>query len=285
MFSLHTGRGPEAEFFQLISKQGYAKGVQGVSQQGTYCFTPSGILLGSDNSRDPARIGLLLKQSLARWESLSKDRRLRSETPSENPAGRVRGEPFYPKDGLVLRQFTRDIGSSKRAMGDMSDPWNTDTVWFRAAEVTQLIPKQMQVGARQQVPPTLVARLARLHLIDAVLGQPMPLQNVGEATLTSEITKIDGDSITLHLTGRTSAEAANRSMQTSLLGKAVYDRSKQRFTSFDLVGVGARRGSQKMPAYITGDTGSGTIGFAFTLASSEPHDRVAPALFMAYGWR
>src|SRR5207249_11401626 len=141
-----TGRAPKAAFFLALARQGHAKGVSGVTQQGTYCFTPSGTLLGSDNSRDPERIGRLIQASLARWNELPKEQRLRAESPALPAPVAGRGEAAYPADGLVLRLYSRDLGPSKRSLGDYATPWNTDMVWFSRAAAAQPAPAYPRPG-------------------------------------------------------------------------------------------------------------------------------------------
>src|SRR5207245_2361356 len=80
--SLFNGRGPEAELFQALAKQGFAGGKADFTQQGFYCLTPSGRLLCSDNTRDPARAARLLELALSRWNALPEGQRYRSELPS-----------------------------------------------------------------------------------------------------------------------------------------------------------------------------------------------------------
>jgi hypothetical protein len=169
----------------------------------------------------------------------------------------------------------------------MERPFGTDAVWFRASEVAQFLPRSLTAGSRRDVPAALIGRLARLHLVDNVLGQPTPFHPgaVEEATLTVRVTEVKGDRVYLKLTGATRAAQGGRAVSTRLLGSATYDRAARRFTAFELLAVGERRGGMRAP-YVRNATGPGTIGFAFVLADpTSPVDRVAPAYFAAYGWR
>src|SRR5262249_32550354 len=150
-----------------------------------------------------------------------------------------------PKDGLVLRQFVRDLGPKKRAMGDIASPWNTDMVWFTAAEAQQLLPAQPAKGAKHEVPAPLIRRLVRLHLLDGVLGQPQPFQphQIEKATLTAEVTDVQGDEVTLRLTGATRAGDKEYGTEMNLVGKATFDRKKGRFTAFEMGASGTRWGA------------------------------------------
>jgi hypothetical protein len=281
--SLQVGSGAEAEFFQRIARQGYARGRPGVTQQGIYCFTAAGELLASDNTRDPNRMQRCLDTALARWETLSREQR-GGAGGSARP--NRRGEDFYPKNGLVLRMYARDLGKDRRSLADLENPWNSDMVWVSQAEMRQFLPREIGITAIQEWPASLVRRLARLHLLDCVLGQPTPFQDrhLEKAWLRTEITQANGGRISFQLTGETRAADGNRSLQTQLLGRGTYDQKQGRFTAFELLATGTRRGSTHRAPHIRDGAGSGAIGFAFLLAADSPVDRVAPAHFGAYGW-
>src|SRR5437016_2231892 len=77
---LQSGRDPECRLFQKVAEQGHYGGRPG-TRQGTYAATPSGILLASINSNDPARVAAMLERALAKWETLSRAERLLAEDP------------------------------------------------------------------------------------------------------------------------------------------------------------------------------------------------------------
>ena len=86
------------------------------TRQGTYAAAPSGILLASINSSDPERMAEMLRQALARWESMSRTERLLPDGPSLLSGEATRGERFYPADGLVLRVIE---GLSAEEVGEL----------------------------------------------------------------------------------------------------------------------------------------------------------------------
>src|SRR5262249_19342745 len=116
-------------------------------------------------------------------------------------------------------------------------PWNSDMVWFSAAEAPALVPTQLRVGAVQQVPAALVRRLARLHLFDNVMGQGIPFQDrsVEVATLTATVTAAQGNRVELRLAGQTRTNEPQRGVETRLLGRATFDRGAGHFTAFELL--------------------------------------------------
>jgi len=282
MYRFTVGSGPEAEFFKSIARQGHAGLRAGQTQQGVYVFAPSGEFLASDISVSPDRIMTLLRRGLDRWKELPRGRRLMKPAPAADPPGRERAEKHHPKDGLVLRVFTRDRGdANRRSYGDRTDPWNTDMAWFTADEMREFVPAR----GRREIPAHLVRRLARVHLLDFVRGLPLsPFQDgsVERASMQADVVEVKAGVVSMRLTGESRAVEAGRGIETRMLGRATWDPEKSRFTSFELVATGTRWG----PARGAGDNdGPGGIGYVLKLAGDAPHDRVAPWFFGAYGWR
>src|SRR4051794_5955798 len=108
MQNLKTGTDPECRLFQKFAELGHYR-QPGATRQGTYCVSPSGVLLGSVNSNDPKRIVDLLEKSLAKWETLTREERLLPIDPRKRLAEIRRPERHYPADGLVLSVTSRDM--------------------------------------------------------------------------------------------------------------------------------------------------------------------------------
>src|SRR5206468_9301402 len=121
-----------------------------------------------------------------------------------------RPERFYPKDGLVLYVTSRDLPREapmvKPAKADWRLlAWNQDYAWFTKAEARQFLPAKPQVGQKQEVPLPVLHRIACAHLVDNVRGQTSPFEesHVKKARLTSEVTAVEGDVVSLRLEGET----------------------------------------------------------------------------------
>ena len=273
-------------------------------------MAPSGLLLGSLNSNNPAQVLQMLEQGLERWKQLGKEERLGEELPPAEQTDVRRPERFYPEGGLVLRVSSRDlpresapIPAPVRPGGDWRQTaWNHDFAWFTRDEARQLVPEQHEIGAKRQIPEPLIRRLVRAHLVDNVRGETQPYaeENVERAEWSSEVVKVAGNSITLRLTGATRATAEGmwsvaglrhpeptpqkRGHETGILGRAVYDCEKQRFTSFEMLALGTRWGGSQYNQR-QDDLDPAPIGTLFLLAGDSPAERVAPAFFRQYGWR
>jgi hypothetical protein len=285
MQNLQTGTDPECRLFQKFAELGHYRR-PGSTRQGTYCVSPSGVLLGSINSNDPKRILELLEKSLAKWETLSRDERLLQTDPKKQLPNLKRPERFYPEDGLVLtvtsRDMPREAEQPKAARVSWRETaWNQDFAWFTKAEARQFLPPEPKVGAKQDLPAPVVNRIACAHLIDNVRGQTSPFDEdqIKKAQLTAEVTAVDGKSVSLRIEGETSTAVdgpRKHSLDMRLLGTATFDLSKGKFVAFELVAVGVRAGSTQLNGR-RGDMDPAPIGILFTLAGNDPCDRIAPA--------
>jgi hypothetical protein len=290
MQNLKTGTDPECRLFQKFAELGHYR-TPGATRQGTYCVSPSGVLLASINSNDPRRILDLLEKSLAKWETLSREERLLPTDPRKQLSEIKRPERYYPEHGLVLNVTSRDMPRDegevkakepKAARASWRETaWNQDFAWFTKAEARQFLPAEPMVGAKQDVPVSVINRIACAHLIDNVRGQTSPFDEsqIKKARLTAEVTAVDGNAVTLRFDGETSTAVdgpRQHSLDMRLLGKATFDLTKGRFVGFELVAVGVRAGRTQLNGR-RGDTDPTPIGILFTLAGDGPCERIAPA--------
>jgi hypothetical protein len=289
MQNLKTGTDPECRLFQKFAELGHYRR-PGTTRQGTYCVSPSGVLLGSANSNNPERIADLLERSLAKWGMLTREERLLPTDPRKQLADIKRPERHYPEDGLVLNVTSRDMPREKgkanptRAKaGWRETAWNQDFAWFTKAEARQFVPPEAKVGKKQDLPVPLLHRIGCAHLIDNVRGQTSPFDEseVKKARLSTEVTAASGDVVTLRLEGGTRTAVEGRrehGLDMRLFGKATFDLAKGRFLNFELVAVGSRWGGTQLNGR-RWDTDEAPIGILFTLAADSPCERVAPAFF------
>lgn len=318
MYRLQTQRDPECQLFQRVIEQGHAQGMPRGTWQGYYALTPSGMLLDRINvgegwryaGRGPGEhivggdehvpLARMLQEALAKWNSLSRKDRLNSDDPRRESASVRRNERYYPRDGLVLHEYVRDLPRDPPQEDERRDTWNQDFVWFTKAEARQLVPRDPRVGRTQPVPAQLVQRLARFHLVDSVraMSSTFDEKHVEKALLNVTVTAVTGDVISLRLEGESRANRhdggtgdervtnpRDRGLEARLLGKATFDASAQRFLTIELVALGSRWGTESTPSAVRAtDLGPAPIGFFFRLAGESPIERVAPLKFHLYGW-
>ncbi|MDF1838228.1 MAG: hypothetical protein P1V35_10190 [Planctomycetota bacterium] len=281
---LQRGKDAESRFFQGFAEEGHYGGRTEPTdtRQGIYAVTPGGKFLASINTRNGKAMAAMLESALGKWKELEPTERLgKAFEPDKN----TRFERFFPTDGLVLRCVSRDLEVQKE-LGETDwrrEAWNQDFAWFRKGEVSSMIP-EAKVGATLAMPKPLAWRLAQCHLLDNVRGQTPAYKpaHIKTALLTFQVTKVEGKTLHMAITGRTKAERAGKwkgGLECELLGRAVYD--GERFTRFELVALGTRWGETQYNAR-SGQAQS-RLGMALVLDDKAP--RVAPANHWIYGWR
>lgn len=300
---LQRGGNPESDVFRGFCEQGHYGGRSRPTgtRQGIYAVAPSGRFLASVNTTSARRMAKMLETALRRWRQLAPEERGLDDERREAIAGTERFEDRYPEDGLVLAQYSRDLGPLPDETARQADwrrvAWNEDQVWFTAREARALLPASLEVGARRDVPHRLVSRLARLHLVDSVRGQTPAFRkhHVIGAELHCDVVAVTGDTVAVRYTGQTltrqqgrwrthdgggEPDEQERGMHTELSGRASWNRTAGRFESFELLAIGERWGATQYNGRPLVDEPT-PIGFAFVLAPPG-HPRVAPAFWWHY---
>ena len=296
---LQSDKDAECLLFQKIAEQGHYAGRTRPSftRQGTYATTADGTFLASWNNNDPRYVASKLREALKNWDNLEAEGRKFSREDPLNIAQLSRPDRFFPEDGLVLKVNTRDLPRDPPQQGQWAHAWNQDFAWFTKDEAGQFLPGEIETGRPREVPRHLVERLARFHFLDNVRGQtpPFPARAIEDATLTSRVTAVDGDVISLRLEGRTKAvqkgdwpirafdrpNAHERGLEMKLLGSARFDRKQGRFVGFEVVAIGTRWGATQYNCR-GDDLPPAPFGAVLSLAGASRAERVAPEHFRGY---
>ena len=245
--------------------------------QGHYAVTPSGELLASSSNTDPKALAALMQEALKKWKTIPREKRLLAQAPDLKAAKSLRRvENLYPAVGIALQVISRD---QKRVRWP---DWNIDYAWFRKSEARAFLP------AKHEVPAELVQRLARFHLIDNVYAlnyTVFPKEAVEKAQITTTVTQIDGDLVSVSFEGESRASLVKPKkigFEPKLLGRAKYNLKEEKFVSFELVAVGMRWGLGNCNQ--RHDATPARMGIVFTLAGDSPAERLPPAFITPYGW-
>jgi hypothetical protein len=302
---LQRGKDPECVLAQKVFEQGHYAGRTKPTgtRQGIYAAAPSGVMLASVNANDPKRIAAMLRSALDKWNDLPEAERMQAGDPSAETARIDRPEKRYPKDGLVLRVFSRDLPREAQPGDWRAGAWNQDYAWFRREEARSLLPATLEQGAKAAVPEALVRRLARLNFVDNVRGQTTPYsdEHVKSVELAAEVVRVVDGRATVQFRGATRAEREGvwavegfkdmqapgkrkLGMDLKLFGTAEFDTAKGEFVAFDVVALGTRFGATQYNGRHD-DLEPAPIGFHLGLAGDTPAERVAPAFYWEYGWR
>ena len=273
---------PGHDFF----KQAYSP-----ANQGIYVLTPSGKLLGKAEWKSYSDYGIneLLIRSMNTWDELKdKEKTIKAKSGS----GTRPELKMYPNNGLVLHVYSRDLPKS----GSYSTDWNQDFAWFQKNEAKLFLPRMIKEGQQTDVPQFILHRLARFHLVDNVHGESRSYKEnaVKTAQMTSKIISIKQNIIELELSGRIQTEEhgnwsvdhdkdirpRSRGQDSQILGKAKYNTSQQKFSSFELVVYATRFGGTEYNFRIN-DLDAAPIGMVLIL---DFEDKIKPRHFSEYGW-
>src|SRR5262245_30653532 len=163
----------EGEFFMKVAEQG-RKGPPGQTKQGIYVFSADGKLLGFRNHQDASVMRDVLKKALGEWKKLPAEAR---KPGAIKVADLTKVDPTYdrkpPKNLLIVNVFTRIL--DKDAKGEYchgacnfkgGDQSAHDHLWITEAEWKALVPPEAKVGTKVPLPPSVLFRIVRFHLVD-----------------------------------------------------------------------------------------------------------------------
>ncbi|MCE9581877.1 MAG: hypothetical protein K8T20_05100 [Planctomycetes bacterium] len=303
VYHLQTVTGPEAELFRKVAEQGHYGGrtKPTSTRQGIYACAPNGAFLASINTTDAAAMAGMMEKALAKWKELKPEDRLMKEPPAADPVDRTRWEKLFPADGLVLKDFSRDLPREKPGADAWADAWNLDFAWFRKVEARSFLPETIVEGALHAVPRELVLRLARLHFVDNVRGQTYPWKEaeIAWAEMATVVDEVKDGRARIRFAGKTKAVAVGkwrvngfdpnaddqkRGFEAKILGSATWDLAKERFVEFELVAAGPRWGGTQYNGRAT-DLEEAPMAHLLRLAGDTPAEHVAPASIWGYGWK
>ncbi len=331
VWRLQRGDDPECRAFRAMADEGHYRG-KGGTRQGIYVVAPTGELLASVNALDPQRVLATLREGLLAWETSAAGTtgarglggaakagaspgsaappRISGAAGDEGAARPVapthRWEDSYPDDGLALVVRLRDLGDPPDPHAPPAVKWNQDHAWWSAEEVATCVPADAAVGDAWDLPAVLVERLARFHLVDAVVGQALPFapEELVTAHLRAEVVSADDGLLALRLQGEFAADADGtwrlgendwtpkrpwpRGVRWELLGDATWDRAAGTFTELSLTGLGAWwgrsqfNGRGRAAAAAPDGVPRGRLGVVLSVAPDVPAHRVAPAFVDLY---
>ncbi len=271
----------------------YGRG--GGTKQGIYVCTASGKLLSSVNTLNADRVLKTLNDGLKKWAELPEEER---KAKHHTDITAHRWEDNYPKGGLVLKSIHRDLPVETNHEPKKAKRWNQDHVWFDPIETRGWIPADPKKGETHRVSNLIVHRLAAFHLVDNVRGQALPFSQdeVADSWIQTEVTDRQENRITLLLTGVCRAKADGswrlgendwrprgewpRSSTAELLGRAVYDLTREVFEEFELVAHLEWNGRAWLNG--RGSQKAGEVGIYFQLAPDTPTEHIPPAFIDVY---
>ncbi len=297
---LQTAKGPECDLFRKIAEQGHYAGrtKPTATRQGIYAATTDGTLLASINTADPAAMAEMLEKALAKWDELPDEARAPETELDADRAHASRAESRFPRTGISLVEYTRDLPHEGGPDDWRKDSWNIDHVWLTRKEARGFFPLERTVGSRRVVPEHLARRMAMFHLVDFAYGQTSCYSpsDVEKASLSSEVTAVEGETVRVRIEGafRTVARGRwpvnsrepvgeqERGFEGTLVGHATYDFAEDRLIAIELVVVGNRWGGTQYNCRHDGLEPS-PVGFVLRLEDDEAA-RVPPQFIWSDYW-
>ncbi len=279
----------EGEFFRGVAVAS-GKPNNGGTLQGIYCFAADGTPLGYKNAGQDARVmKQVFEEALFKFDKLPAAQRKPGGITIEEH-GRL--DPTYsrtpPTDGLILKVYTRIVdykddgyckGTCAKTGGDKAA---RDHMWLTADEVQSLVPVKAEVGAKFPVPPKIVERMIRYHLVDNTRGEPhhWTREQIRAKRFTLTVTAATPEAIELKLEGEAilatdgDIDRADRGYEVRLLGSLRYIPKKKTFDRFDITAIGSHWGDT--PLTLGARLGKSLLGVTFELGADKPGDKVSP---------
>lgn len=269
-----------------MAEKGHYGGNPGSTRQGIYVCTSNGEFLASVNSNNPDRVLRMMREGLAAWERIPKEKRQYASDNKVTP--RHRWEDSYPRDGLIVNVISRDLPANCDPTVPCEVKWNQDYVWFSSDEARSWLSDNPQRGDVHSLPAELIERLVRLHFVDNVKGQTsrFTANAVEGSEIQTEVVERVGPRVKLKITGETRGTASHSWWQpshgvtTRVLGSAEFDLQENRFTEFEFVALGRRWGYTRFNGRRR-DPESGPLGYVFRLADANTPP-IAPAWISHY---
>lgn len=261
--------------------------------QGIYVVTPSGRYLKKANvgwpSPDPVKALGILRNAVAEYESMPKaDRLAQAPLASQErsmPAGHdVRPDPSW----LKIRSTTRTYPFQGMDLFDLRNPvyYKLDRLWLTGASARELLPVKLEVGQKAAIGGQPLHRITYdCHLM---LGcPPWWEETVKQAKMEVEVVAQKGQYYDLRYVGKfefnSDTQYNKSSYRGGLLGKAVWDDGKKKFTRLKWVSLGERHRKELKPNETKSKVHVTTVGSVFELDPRRVNDRgLAPHRWDAY---
>ena len=264
----------------------YGKRRKGESRQGIYVFTAEGKFLSSINTLSADRVLKTIEEGLAKWDALPESERKPAATTTATVKPKHRWEAFYPRDGLVLKIFNRDLSPALSPSEKQLPTWNRDAAWFSPDELKQIVPENLKVGQSFEFHDLFVSRLCRMHFVDSVKGQTEAFDDseIEGSRISASVVKREGDVLSLEINGKTRGKREQGrykfGVETELIGSAEYDESKKKFTKLEFVALGHRWGQTRFNGRRR-QLERSPIGFTFEIADPKAQP-IVPGIIWEY---
>lgn len=239
------------------------------THQGVYCMTADGhYLAGHFSFASKERTIQLLKQGQRKFAELAKEKGWRPKAIPKDKPEVFLGKPAA-KGGLKLRLAVRDLprGDKKFSghgwVGDR--PFNMGWLDLDPAEAKQFITESKREKALSRA---LVKKISINALKDTARGQfNVQKESFQDGALAVSCVAKTASKLTIHVAGQVTVQGGGIRYEPKLFGIIEYDRNQEKFTRFDVLASGQRKGAGQFNAR-QGDAREAPLGVAFKLYQS-----------------
>ncbi|BDS07165.1 hypothetical protein NT6N_22050 [Oceaniferula spumae] len=262
-------------------KQGLTGAPHGI-HQGIYVVSPGGKYLKQCNvgwpKLDPVKALENMKQALAEFRSMPKSERLATTAMKESDRSMPVSHHLSPApEWLKIRSTTRSYDFADMEYFDQRHPdyYKIDRLWMTPETTRTLLPEKLEVGETRAIEGRALNHLVYdCHLM---LGcPPWPEESIKTAKLDVKVVGKKGSLVDLRYAGDFHFDSDSKwnksAYRGKLLGKAVWDEDKKKFTSLTWVSLGQDNKRELKPNETRGKVHITTVGSVLELDPRNPND-------------
>jgi len=262
------------------------KGTYNLRQQGMFVMSSAGEPLGYLNKGwpdpDPKAIVAEMRKALAAYRALSSKQRL-----LDAPLGKEDRIPFEedafvkPPKTLDLRITSRGLPYEGMTSFDQRHPmyYHMDRLWFSPVRWRAFLPSELKPGASTVVTGPARTRIVLLSHHQAGASAWWEEHITGGQTV-SKVVKLEGDAVHIRITGdyvmSANSEWCKDKYRGELIVEAIYSKSRDEFTRFDLGMLGTHTVGQRRENLHAGVLTSKIAATASINPLTDADDRMIP---------
>jgi len=270
--------------FQFLSKAltGAPHGIH----QGIYVVTPSGRYMKKANvgwpSLDAKKALQLLQEAVAEYRAMPKQNRLTAAPLADTDRSiSARHDVIPAKEWTKIRSTTRSYPFEGMELFDLRHPvyYKLDRLWLTPKTARSLVPDNLEVGEHSMIGETALRHLT--HGCHLMLGcPPWWDETIKKAEMRAHIIAKKGDLYALRYTGTIHLDSDTKYNKSSyrgdLLGTALWDDSKKKFTKLKWVSLGQRNRKELRSNETKSKVHVTTVGAVFEIDPMRPNDKGLP---------
>lgn len=250
--------------------------------QGIYIVTPGGQYLKQCNvgwpEPDPVKSLALMRAAVSEFRAMPKATRLAKTAMLETDRSMPKSQHLAPApEWLKIRSTTRSYAFEDMELFDQRHPqyYKIDRLWMTPETTRTLLPVKLAKGETAAVKGRALDHM--IYDCHLMLGcPPWPGDSIKTAEMKVKIVDQKGHFYDVRYTGNFHFDSDSKwnksAYKGKLLGKAVWDDSKQQFTKLKWVALGERNKRELKKNETRGSVNITTVGSVLELDPRQPND-------------